>query len=123
MGKYVDGFVIPIKKDAIDDYRKLSETVSRRHMEMGALEYMESVGDDLDTDHTASFKEIAETGEDETVIFAYVVYSSKEDRDRVNACLMEDKEITAMMEQAGHVFDPKRMAFGGFRAIVEAYSE
>lgn len=123
MGRYVDGFVIPIKKDAIDDYRRLSEAVSKRHIELGALEYMEAAGDDLDTDQTASFKVIAGIGEDETVIFAYVVYSSKEDRDRVNACLMEDEEITAMMQQAGHVFDPTRMAFGGFRAIVEAYTE
>lgn len=123
MGKYVDGFVIPIKKDAVEDYRKLAEAASKIHMELGALEYMESVGDDLDSEHTASFKKMAGAGDDETVVFAYIVYASKEDRDRVNAAVMEDGEITAMMDLAGQVFDPKRMAFGGFRSIVGAFNE
>ncbi|MCO6511356.1 MAG: DUF1428 domain-containing protein [Aridibacter famidurans] len=123
MGKYVDGFVIPVRKDAVDEYRRLAETVSRKHIEEGALEYVECVGDDLASEHTASFKDMAGIAEDETVVFTYIVYPSKEDRDRVNACLMDDEEVTVMMENATHVFDPKRMAFGGFRAIVEAYTE
>lgn len=123
MGKYVDGFVIPVRKDAVDEYRELAETVSSKHIEEGALAYVECVGDDLSSEHTASFVDMAGIADDETVVFTYIVYSSKEDRDRVNACLMEDAEVTAMMEQAGRVFDPKRMAFGGFRAIVEAYAE
>lgn len=120
MEKYVDGFVIPIKKDAVEDYRKLAEAASKIWMELGALEYMESVGDDLDSEHTASFEKISGAGEDETVVFAYIVYASKEDRDRVNAAIMEDERIKEMMDDKDSPFDPARMAYGGFRALVEA---
>ncbi|MCO6511355.1 MAG: DUF1428 domain-containing protein [Aridibacter famidurans] len=123
MGKYVDGFVLPLKKEKVDAYQRMSEKASSIWIEHGALEYVETVGDDLESEHTADFRKMAGASDDETVVFAYVVYASKEDRDRANAAIMEDDRIKAMMEGEEHPFDPKRMAYGGFRTIVEAYKE
>ncbi|REJ79589.1 MAG: DUF1428 domain-containing protein [Acidobacteria bacterium] len=120
-GKYVDGFVLPLKKGNVDSYQKMSEKASTVWMEHGALEYVECAGDDLNSEHTTSFPEMAGAGEEETVIFAYIVYASKEDRDRANAAIMEDERIKEMMKDEDHPFDPSRMAYGGFRTIVEAF--
>lgn len=123
MGKYIDGFVLPLKMEKVDAYRRMSQKASNIWLEHGALAYVEAVGDDLESEHTAEFRKMAGAADDETVVFAYVVYASKEDRDRANAAIMEDERIKAMMEGEEHPFDPMRMAYGGFRAIVEASKE
>src|SRR5688500_18995174 len=119
MGKYVDGFVIPVKKDKIDDYQKMSQKAGDIWKELGALDYYEAVGDDLEIEKMVSFRTIAGAAEDETVIFAWIVYQSKEDRDRINAAVMEDPRMKEEMESSGAIFDYTRMAYGGFLAIVE----
>ena len=123
MEKYVDGFVIPLAKEKIEDYRELAAEASKIWMELGALEYVECIGDDLASEHTKTFLQISGASPNETVVFAYIVYATKEDRDRVNAAIMEDPRIEKMMEGRENPFDPKRMAFGGFRPIVEASKE
>ncbi len=120
MGKYVDGFVIPIKQENVEEYRELAQAAGEVWKEHGALEYYECVGDDLEIENMLSFKTIAGTAETENVIFAWIVYESKEHRDRVNAFVMEDERIKAVMEKHGELFDFKRMAYGGFRTIVES---
>lgn len=127
MGNYLDGFVIPIPKDKIEDYRKIAELASVVWKEHGALEYYEAVGDDLEAKgddleakDLISFPELAKTSPDETVIFAYIVYESREHRDAVNAKVMADPRMTGMMNDCEPVFDCKRMAYGGFKVIVKA---
>jgi uncharacterized protein YbaA (DUF1428 family) len=120
MGKYVDGFVLPVSKDKVEEYRELAEKAGAIWKEHGALEYIEAVGDDLETADMVSFRTIAGAGDDETVVFAWIVYESREDRDRVNAAVMEDPRLKEDMEKHKGIFDYKRMAYGGFKAIVEA---
>jgi uncharacterized protein YbaA (DUF1428 family) len=54
----------------------------------------------------------------ETVVFAWVVYKSRKDRDRVMAKVMADPRL-AGMNAASMGFDGKRMIFGGFEAVIE----
>ena len=119
MAKYIDGFLLPIKAENIDDYKKVAQTAGEIWKEHGALEYIEAVGDDLDNEGMISFKKLAEAAEDEATIFAFIVYESKDDRDRINALVMADERLKAVISSHGKSFDYTRMAYGGFKAIVE----
>ena len=119
MSKYVDGFVLPVSKDNVERYRELAQKAGEIWKEHGALQYIEAVGDDLEIENMLSFNKIAGTSEGETVIFAWIVFESREHRDKVNAAVMEDARLKADMEQSKDIFDFKRMAYGGFKAFVE----
>ncbi|MCC5806008.1 MAG: DUF1428 domain-containing protein [Opitutales bacterium] len=124
MSKYIDGFVLPIPKDKLDAYRATAEKAAKLWKEHGALEYVEAVGDDLEAEsmmEMTPFPRLAGTGPDETVVFAYIVYKSREHRDAVNAKVMADPRIKDICPaETEAVFDMKRMAYGGFRVIVES---
>ena len=111
---YVDGFVIPIKKKNLKAYKKMALLGKKIWMKLGALDYMECVGDDLDAKWGTPFPRLMKLKADETAIFAFIVFKSRAHRDRVNAKMM--KEMTdAPMEMP---FDMKRMAYGGFKVLV-----
>lgn len=118
MAKYVDGFLLPIKAENVDRYKEIAQAAGEVWKEYGALEYIEAAGDDLVADQMVSFKKSADTQDGETVIFAFIVYESKEERDRINALVMEDERLKCMMTE-DKPFDYTRMAYGGFNAIVE----
>lgn len=119
MEKYVDGFVVPLPKDKVDEYKRIAEKAGAIWKEHGALEYWECIGDDLDVKDLVSFKKAADIGEGETVAFSWIVFESREHRDKVNAAVMADPRIMDMMEQGSEPFDCKRMVYGGFRKLVE----
>lgn len=117
--RYVDGFLIPIAKDRVNEYREMAQKGGEIWKELGALEYYECIGDDLDAGDMVSFKKAANTSEDETVIFSWIAFESKEHRDRVNAAVMNDPRIKEMMESGAEPpFDYRRMAYGGFKTLV-----
>ncbi len=116
---YVDGFLLPIPKRKIAEYRRLSRRAGRIWREYGALEYRECVGDDLNIKGVVPFPRRAAARPGETVVFSWIVYKSKAHRDRVNARVMADPRLAKMMEGPGAPFDMKRMAYGGFKVIVD----
>lgn len=118
MGKYIDGFVLPIAAENVEKYREMAQKASEIWKEYGALDYYECVGDDLETENMLSFKTIAGASDDETVIFAWIVYESREQRDKVNEAVMNDPRLKEVMEAHTPLFDFKRMAYGGFKALV-----
>lgn len=119
MSKYIDGFLIPVKAENIEKYREIAQKAGEIWKEHGALEYIEAVGDDLESDKMVSFKKSADASDGETVIFSFIVYASKEERDRINALVMEDERLKEMMSPNDKIFDYTRMAYGGFKAIVD----
>jgi uncharacterized protein YbaA (DUF1428 family) len=120
MGKYVDGFVIPIAKGNIEQYTEIAQKAGEIWKECGALEFYECAGDDLEVENMLSFKKIADASEEETVIFSWIVFESREHRDKVNAAVMEDARMKEMMGSSElKPFDYKRMAYGGFKTLVE----
>ena len=118
MGRYIDGFVIPVPKDRIEEYRRVAEKAAVVWKEYGALDYWECVGDDLGVTDMVSFAQLAQAGPDETVVFAWVVFESREQRDRANEKIMADPRLKEMMDADNPIFDYKRMAYGGFRELV-----
>lgn len=119
MSNYIDGFLIPLPKDKIDDYAAIANKAGDIWKEHGALEYWECVADDLDVKDMVSFKQSANAGPDETVIFAWAVFKSREHRDEVNAKIMADSRLTGICDPANAPFDYKRMAYGGFKALIK----
>jgi uncharacterized protein YbaA (DUF1428 family) len=117
--RYVDGFVLPVPKKRIADYRRLARLGSRIWREHGALEYRECVGDDLDVKMGVSFPTGIRLKRGETVVFAWIVYKSRAHRDRVNAKVMKDPRL-AGMDPKSMPFDCKRVIFGGFKVLVDA---
>ncbi len=118
MERYVDGFLIPIAKDKVSKYKEIAQKAGEIWKELGALEYYECVGDDLDIEEMVSFKKSANASEGETVIFSWIVYESKEQRDRINETIMNDPRMKEMMESGVELFDYRRSAYGGFKTLV-----
>lgn len=118
MSNYVDGFLIPVPKDHIDSYAALANKAGEIWKEHGALEYWECVADDLDVKDMVSFRQSANAGPDDTVVFAWVVFKSREHRDEVNAKIMADSRLAEMCDPANPPFDCTKMAYGGFKTLV-----
>ena len=118
MPNYVDGFVIPIKKDKVKAYKKMAALGCKVWMEYGALDYYECVGDDLNIPWGLGFPKMCKLKEDETVIFAFIVYKSKAHRNKVNAAVMKDPRMN--MEGFEMPFSMKRFATGGFNVLIQA---
>lgn len=117
---YVDGFVIPISKKNMPAYLRMARKAARIWKELGAVEYHECVGDDLACSFGVPFTKLAKAKPDETVLFSWIVYKSKAHRDRVNAKVMKDPRVAAMCDPKNSPFDVRRMAYGGFKAAVNA---
>jgi uncharacterized protein YbaA (DUF1428 family) len=117
--QYVDGFVLPVPKKNLLSYRRLAQKAGKIWRECGALEYRECVGDDLKVDMGMAFPGMVDLREDETVIFAWIVFKSRVHRDRVNAKVMKDPRLQKMMDSKTMPFDCTRMVYGGFKVIVD----
>lgn len=115
-GKYVDGFVVPVPKASIDAYREMSETAGRVWKEHGALEYIECVADDVKPGKVTSFPQAVKLEDGEVVVFSWIVYESREARDRINAAVMGDPRIK--MDPKSMPFDGMRMFWGGFDVLL-----
>lgn len=118
--KYVDGFVVPVPKKNVAIYRRISQQASKVFKDHGALEYRECVGDDLSVKMGLPFADTVKAKRNETVVFAWIVYKSRAHRDAVNAKVMKDPRLLKMMEKGPMPFDMNRMAYGGFKVIVDA---
>jgi uncharacterized protein YbaA (DUF1428 family) len=116
-GKYVDGFVVPVPKKNIDAYRQFSDRAGRVWKEHGALEYIECIGDDVKPGKVTSFPQAVKLEEDEIVVFSWIVYESREQRDRVMAAVMSDARLKDM-DPKSMPFDGMRMFFGGFKVLL-----
>jgi uncharacterized protein YbaA (DUF1428 family) len=119
MARYIDGFLLTVPKRKLAAYRKISQKAGKIWKEYGALEYVECVGDDLKVKTGAPFPKAAKARAGETVVFSWILYKSRADRDRVNRKVMKDPRLQGMMDPKSMPFDMKRMSYGGFRAIVD----
>ena len=120
MGQYVDGFVIPVPKKNLDAYKKMARKAAKVWREHGALEVRECIADDVPVGKVTSFTRSVKLKDDETVIFSWITYKSRADRDRVNAKVMKDPRLADMMDPKDSPFDAKRMIYGGFAVAVQA---
>jgi uncharacterized protein YbaA (DUF1428 family) len=122
---YVDGYVIPIKKENVPAYKKMAQWGKKTWIKHGALQYFECVGEDLKVKKNAGqgFTKMAKLKRGETVIFAFVIFKSRKHRDEVNKAVMQVMKKMMTPKQAqecAEIMDMKRFAYGGFKTIVQA---
>ncbi len=115
---YVDGFVIPVPQANLAAYRRMARKAGKVWREHGALEYIECVADDVKPGKLTSFPQAVKLKEGEVVVFSWIVYKSRRDRDRINKLVMADSRLAAMMDPKALPFDGRRMFFGGFKTLV-----
>ena len=122
MANYIDGFVLPIPQEHLNQYKHVAETVAEIWREHGALDYFEYVGEDLKLEGTRSFPEFVNAKEDEAIVFGWVVFDSKETRDLANKRVAADPRmidlIAPLTNPTRLIFDAKRMVYGGFQSLV-----
>ena len=117
--KYVDGYVLPVPKKNLPAYRRMAQKAGKVWREHGALQFRECVGEDLKTKMAASFPRTIKLKPGETVVFSWIVFKSRADRDAVNAKVMKDPRLATMMDPKAMPFDSKRMVYGGFKVMVD----
>jgi len=117
---YVDGFILPVPVKNLRAYRRMAQLAGKVWREHGALDYREFVADDVKVGKWTSFPRSVKLKRGETVVFSWIVYRSRDHRDRVNAKVMKDKRLAKMMDLKAMPFDGKRMIYGGFKILVEA---
>ncbi len=116
---YVDGFVLPVPRKNLDAYKRMARTAGKVWREHGALEYRECVADDVKRGKVTSFPQSVNLKRGEVVIFAWIVYKSRAQRDKVNEKVMSDPRLQDMMDPKDSPFDASRMFWGGFEVAVD----
>ena len=117
---YVDGFIVAVPKKNLDTYRRLAKKAGKIWREHGALDYREWVAEDVKVGKLTSFPRSVKLKAGETVVFSWITYKSRAQRDRINAKVMADKRLAEMMNPKSLPFDAKRMIYGGFESLVSA---
>lgn len=116
---YVDGFVIPVPRKNLAEYRRMALWGKKLWMRLGALGYYECAGDDLKSmPGCSNFRRMARLKPNETVFFSFIIFRSKAHRNAVNKKVMA--EIAKAPMPPSMPFSVRRMAYGGFKTIVQS---
>ena len=117
---YVDGFIVAVPRKSLAAYKKMSTKSGKVWREYGALDYREWVADDVKVGKLTSFPRSVKQKPGETVVFAWITYKSRAQRDKINAKVMADPRLKMMADPKSMPFDTKRMIYGGFTSLVKA---
>jgi uncharacterized protein YbaA (DUF1428 family) len=124
MENYIDGFVLPIPRIHLNEYKSVAEKVAEIWKEYGALAYFEYVGEDLKLEGTRSFMDVVDLKEDEVIIFGWVIFPSKEIRETANKQVPTDSRMAELVapltDPKRLIFDAGRMVYGGFQPLVQS---
>ena len=116
---YVDGFIVPVPRKKLGAYRSMARKAGKIWREHGALEFRECAADDVKPGKLTSFPQSVKLKPGEIVMFSWIVFKSRTDRDRVNKKVMKDRRLANMMDPKAMPFDAKRMIYGGFKSVVD----
>lgn len=126
MVNYIDGFVLPIPRKHLDEYKNVVEKVAEIWKEHGALAYWEYVGEDMKLEGTRSFPDLLDAKADEAIVFGWVVFESRETRDLANKRVAADPRMSDLIDPLTNpsrmVFDAKKMVYGGFQPLIQSKS-
>lgn len=119
MSKYVDGFIVPVPKKKINQYLKMAKLGAKVWKEHGAIDYFETMADDVQVGKWTSFPRSVKLKKGETVFFSWITYKSRKHRDSVIKKVMSDPRLEQFMDPKNMPFDGKRMIYGGFETMVK----
>jgi|SRR5437868_11186359 len=114
---YVDGFIVAVPKKNMPQYRKMAKRAGKVWREHGALSYVECVADDVPMGKVTSFPRSVKQKPSETVIFSWVTYKSRAERNRIVKKVMADPRL--QMDNKNLPFDGKRLIYGGFKVFLD----
>ena len=121
MQQYIDGYVFPISTDKLSVYKEVVKKVAEIWKEHGAINYTENIYDDLSIEGTRSFVDVLASKENETIIFGWIIFESRDARDLAHKKVAEDKRmaeiVSPLTDKTDPIFDAERMAFGGFKPL------
>jgi uncharacterized protein YbaA (DUF1428 family) len=117
---YVDGFIVAVPKKNLAAYARMAKKAGKVWREYGALDYHEWVAEDVKVGKLTSFPRSVKMKPGETVVFSWITYKSRAQRDKINAKVMADPRLKSMMDLKSLPFDAKRMIYGGFESLVKA---
>ncbi len=116
---YVDGFIVPVPKKSLNDYKRIARKAGKVWRDHGAIDYHECVADDVKVGKWTSFPRSVKLKANEIVIFSWITYKSRKHRDAVLKKVMADKRLAAMMNPKAMPFDTRRMIYGGFKSVID----
>jgi uncharacterized protein YbaA (DUF1428 family) len=116
---YVDGFIVAVPKKNLTAYVRMAKKAGKVWREYGALDYREWIADDVKVGKRTSFPRSVKLKPGETVVFSWITYKSRAQRDRINAKVMVDARLKSMMDPKSMPFDGKRLIYGGFESLVK----
>jgi uncharacterized protein YbaA (DUF1428 family) len=96
----------------------MSEKAGKIWREFGAISFRECIADDVKTGQWTSFPQSVKLEENEVVVFSWIEYNSRAERDAINEKVMKDPRLADMMNPESMPFDGKRMIYGGFETLV-----
>src|SRR6185312_12537758 len=103
--RYVDGFIIPVPIKKLPAYRNMAKRCARIWRDHGALEFRETVADDVKVGKRTSFPRSVKLKPGETVVMSWIVFKSRAHRDRVNAKVMKDERFIKIVSNEAMPFD------------------
>jgi uncharacterized protein YbaA (DUF1428 family) len=115
-GSYVNGFIVPVPTDNKDAYRAMNEKHAAIFLEYGALRLVQAWGDDVPEGKATDFYRAVKAEPNETVVFAFLEWPSKQANDEAWEKMMKDER---MQPSPDAPFDGKRMFWGGFEVILD----
>jgi uncharacterized protein YbaA (DUF1428 family) len=116
---YVDGFILPVPRKNLAAYKKMAKLAGKVWLDHGALDYVESVSDDVKAGKVTSFPQSVKLKKGEVVLFSWATYKSRRHRDQVMKKVMKDPRLAEQMDPKKMPFDGMRMFWGGFKPVVE----
>jgi uncharacterized protein YbaA (DUF1428 family) len=114
---YIDGFVAAVPTSGREDYRAFAERAAAVFREHGALKVVECWGDDVPEGKVTSFPMAVKLQKDETVVFSWITWPSRQARDAGMKKVMADPRSKPDADPIP--FDGKRLIYGGFEMIVD----
>lgn len=115
--EYIDGFVLAVptaKKEAYIQHAREAALVFKEH---GATRLVECWGDDVPPGKKTSFPMAVMCEDDETVVFSWISWPSREVRDVGMEKVMNDSRLSN--ESNPMPFDGSRLIYGGFHMVVD----
>lgn len=118
--KYVDGFLVALPKSKVKEYLKLAKLSSKVWLELGAIQYCETISEDIKVPFGVNFDKVVKAKRNEVVVFSWITYPSKAVRTKVNKLAMKDPRLAMFMDPKSMPFDVKRMSYGGFKMLLNS---
>jgi uncharacterized protein YbaA (DUF1428 family) len=114
---YIEGLVIPVKTQRKQEYRDMAKKAAAVFKEYGALRVVESWGDDVPPGKVTDFQGAVKAEPDETIVFSWIEWPSKEIRDAGNKKMQDDPRMKMTEDMP---FSAKRMIYGGFSPLIDS---